>query len=227
MVFPFWAHDTNGQNMRRVDGLAALRALLPSMPFAIRPYQFFNYFYMELNGVQFNIFISSLGTVSISNAWGSNGEEPSREKISNRAHVGVESFLLSQTARLFFLAQRSLSPLLCPEYDSMSLTGCGVLKINSVIVDLLPTADLKLFQRKPWSSMLRYFAELKPKDFAMLWLIIAAIFGHILYLPSVSCEEKMAGTCPSLCTCSQKTVDCSRKKLKTFPTSLPSTTLIL
>lgn len=60
-------------------------------------------------------------------------------------------------------------------------------------------------------------------------IMMVAIFGYssLVYLPKVSCDENSMGTCPSVCTCSQKMVDCSRKSLKSFPSSLPSTTLIL
>eukprot|EP00794_Sanderia_malayensis_P006287 gene6287-7010_t len=62
----------------------------------------------------------------------------------------------------------------------------------------------------------------------MFCLVMVAIFGPIsLYLPNVSCEDKTSGTCPSLCTCSHTTVDCSRKDLTAFPTSLPSATVVL
>ena len=59
-------------------------------------------------------------------------------------------------------------------------------------------------------------------------MLVVAMLGYsLVYLPKVSGEDKSIGNCPSLCTCSQTMVDCSGKDLKSFPTSLRTSTSIL
>ena len=59
-------------------------------------------------------------------------------------------------------------------------------------------------------------------------MFIVAMLGYNLtFLPKVSGEEKSIGNCPSLCTCSQTMVDCSGKDLRSFPSSLRTSTTIL